>query len=391
MKRGAPGSGFRIGVMLRHLHEKGGIVVYTRNLLDALLALDPVNQYVLIYSRRAEAGGWAERPNVHEVVLPGLSKLLWDQVQVPLLAAQLDFDVIFQPKLSVPLLAPCPKVVAVLGAEQLAVPEVFPWWDRRYTQVMLPVYCRHADSVLVATRQGREDLRRLLRTEGAHIEAVPLAAHERFRPVSAEAARAVAARHGLPERYLLFVGGLNPLKNFSNLLRAFARLRDAVPHQLVAVGFRRWRYEDDVALVDRLGLRGRVHFTGFVPDEDLPAIYSLADLLTFPSLYEGFGIPVLEAIGCGCPVLTSRTGCSPEVAGGAALLVDPGDPVAIADGILRLLRQPALRERLRERGLDRARHFSWQKTARATLALLERVAASRSPSRPHPGLTARAG
>jgi glycosyltransferase involved in cell wall biosynthesis len=367
--------------MLRHLGEKGGIVVYTRHLLEALLAIDSGDEYHLLYRDPALLGGFAHHPRVREVLLPGRSKLYWDQVQVPSYARRQGLDLIFQPKLSVPLVAPCPTAFALHGAEQLAVAEVFPWTNRLYNQVMMPWYCRRAGAVLVLTRTAAADTVRLVGADPAKVHAIPCAQHARFHPVPFAEAEEVRLRYGLPERYLLFVGGLNPLKNFSNLLRAYALLRDRIPQQLVAVGFKRWRFDGDLRQVEELGLDGAVHFPGFLPDEDLPALYSRADLFVLPSLYEGFGIPVAEAMACGCPVVTTTTGCSPEVAGGAAILVDPYDPRAIADGILRALEDEPLRAEMIRKGLVRAAEFSWEKTARETLDLFHTLVAARAEAR----------
>ena len=156
---------------------------------------------------------------------------------------------------------------------------------------------------------------------------------EGFAPVADEARRdAVRARHGLPERFLLYVGQVYPQKNVAGILRALALLRDRIPHPLVMAGRPSLKAERDMRLVERLGLGDRVRFTGWVADEDLPVLYSLADAFVFPSLYEGFGIPLLEAMACGCPVVTSTGGSCAEVVGEAGLCVDPTDPAAIAGG-----------------------------------------------------------
>jgi glycosyltransferase involved in cell wall biosynthesis len=199
--------------------------------------------------------------------------------------------------------------------------------------------------------------------------------HEAFNPLCQPLDRAatqeVRAKYQLPDSFILFVGGLNPLKNFSNLLYAYHRLQADISHQLVVVGFNRWKFAHDLELVDKLGLHDRVRFIGFIPDEEIPAFYTLADVFAFPSLYEGFGIPILEAMACGCPVVTSKTGCGPEVAGEAASLVDPYSPSDIAKAISALLTDGVLRQRLRELGLKRAGQFSWPKCAQQTLALFQ--------------------
>ncbi len=371
----------RIGFMLRNLSEKGGIQVYTRNLLEELIALESPHTFVLLYRDPAFLGTYAGRPRVEEVVLPFPTKLLWDQMAVPRAARRLGLDIIVNPKLSVPLLAPCPTVFTLHGAEQFAVPQIFARSDRIYTAMMMPIYCRRAAAVISTTKMGVDEIVRYVGAERQKLHPVHEAAHPRFRHLDRAACAAIKERHRLPDRFILFVGGLNPLKNFSNLLRAYRLLSTDFPHALVAVGFLRWKYEGDVALIDELGLGERVVRPGFVPDDDLPAIYSLADALVLPSLYEGFGIPILEAMASGCPVVTTTTGCSPEVAGDAAILVDPYDPEDIARGIRRVIVEPELRRSLIERGLARAREFSWERAARESLAVYEQAAAGRRGAR----------
>jgi len=365
----------RIGFMLRNLGEQGGIQVYTTNLLGELLALDSPHEFVLLYRDPAFLGAYAGRPRVEEVVVRCPTKLLWDQVAVPWAARRLGLDVIVNPKLSVPLLTGRPTVFTLHGAEQFAVPEVFGRIDRFYTSLMMPVYCRRAGGIISTTHMGVDEIVRYVGADRRKLHPVHEAAHPRFQRLDPAACQEVKARYRLPDRFILFVGGINPLKNFSNLLRAFKGLAGELPHALVAVGFLRWKYARDVALIDELGLGDRVFRTGFVPDEDLPAIYNLAEVLALPSLYEGFGIPILEAMASGCPVVTSKTGCSPEVAGGAAILVDPREVGDIAAGLRQVLVDRELRRSLIERGLVRAAEFSWQRAARESLAVYERVAA----------------
>jgi glycosyltransferase involved in cell wall biosynthesis len=177
---------------------------------------------------------------------------------------------------------------------------------------------------------------------------------------------------------VLSVGSLEPGKNRERLLQAFARLRArGLAHTLVVAGQRAWRYEGEQPLAQRLGLADSVRFLGHVPQADLPALYSAADLFAFPSLYEGFGLPALEAMACGTPVVASNVSAVPEVVGDAALQVSPLDVGALADAMERLLRDERLRADLRERGLKRAAEFSWEKAARRTAEVYEWAAGVR--------------
>jgi len=186
---------------------------------------------------------------------------------------------------------------------------------------------------------------------------------------------ALRRKRGLPQRMILFVGTLEPRKNAETLIRAYARLRraSAIPHRLVLAGGRGWRYEGLFALVEELGLQDDVLFPGFVPYDELPLWYNAADLFVFPSLYEGFGLPPLEAMACGVPVVVSSVSSLPEVVGDAGLLVDPLDVEGLAEAMARVLNDGALRAEMRGRGLARAERFSWLETARGTVRVYERV------------------
>jgi glycosyltransferase involved in cell wall biosynthesis len=207
-----------------------------------------------------------------------------------------------------------------------------------------------------------------------------------FRPIQdSERLETIRQKYQLPDPFILWVGQIAPLKNVNRLLRAFAQIKDQFPHKLVITGGQqRWRTSEELAPIQELGLQDRVHFTGWVADEDLPALYNLADVFAFPSLYEGFGIPLIEAMACGCPTLTSNTGAPPEVVGTAGYTVNPRDVDDIAQGLRAVLSNPPLRAEMRAKGLERAKDFSWDKCARQTLDVLEALG---QPSRTvHKGL-----
>jgi glycosyltransferase involved in cell wall biosynthesis len=366
----------RIGVMLRHLGEPGGIGVYTSNVLDALFAIDRNTEYLALYASEQAVGRFSGIPNVREEVVRAPNKFWWDQIAVPRLAQARALDLIYNPKLSVPLRTTCRTVLVMHGADQLAVPHGFKWADRMYFTVANRVYCRAATAIIATTHLGARDIATYMAADPRKIHVVNLAYNERCRVLDGRALGPVRERWRLPEHFVLFVGGLEPKKNIRNVILAYDRIRRGFPHRLVFVGFPRWKYSRDLELLDRLQLRDHVMFTGFVPDDDLPAIYNLADLFLFPSLYEGFGMPVLEAMACGCPVVTTSTGCSPEVAGDAALLVDPYDVDAIAAASERVLLDDVLRKELVGRGLARVRQFSWRRCAAETLTLFQTLQGS---------------
>jgi glycosyltransferase involved in cell wall biosynthesis len=238
---------------------------------------------------------------------------------------------------------------------------------------------RCADGVLTVSESVRRNVLHVLHAEPARVQAIPLGAASRFAPAAEEKVDDVRVRHGLPRPYLLFVGNLEPRKNLPGLLDAFriVRRRRSAPLDLAVAGQVGWLSEDLVSALGDEDLRDSVRTLGYVSAEDLPALYSGAEAFVFPTFWEGFGLPVLEAMACGTPVVTSNTSSIPEVAGDAAVLVDPKSVDSIAEGILHVLDAPGRREELRGRGLQPAAHFSWRRTASATLAAYEAAVENR--------------
>jgi len=232
------------------------------------------------------------------------------------------------------------------------------------------------DVILTYSEHTKQDLIETMGVAEERIHVTPLAAHERYRPdPDRDRVRAVLARYDLGQRpYLLNVGTLEPRKNHCRLLEAFRRLRQQRPsleHQLVLVGGQGWKYEPIFEAIESYGLKPHVKWIGFVPLQDLPALYNGADVFVYPSLYEGFGLPPLEAMACGTPVVAARSSSLPEVVGDAGLLVDPLNVDELADAVGQVLADGQLHKTLREKGLQRAGLFSWEKTGRLTLAAYE--------------------
>jgi glycosyltransferase involved in cell wall biosynthesis len=364
-------SKMRIGVMLRHYGQLGGIGVYTKNILHALFQIDQKNDYHLLFRHSEQLGDFNSYPNVIEHLLGAPNKLWWDQITVPLFARSKKLDLVYNPKLTVPIIGQFKKVFVMHGAEQFAVPHCFKWHDRIYFMTANPIYCKRADVIITDTHHGANDVANYMGADPAKIGVIYLAYNEMCQILMEDKTLKVREKYNLPEHFIFYIGGLNPVKNLGNLLKAYKTIKNTIPQKLVVSGFKRWRYSEDLDLIEQLGLAEDVWLTGFVPDEDIPSLYNLADLFVFPSLYEGFGMPVLEAMACGCPVVATKKGCTPEVTGDAAVLVDPYDPEEIAAGILVVLQDEELKSQLMAKGLRRIQEFSWEKCARETLELFE--------------------
>jgi glycosyltransferase involved in cell wall biosynthesis len=219
------------------------------------------------------------------------------------------------------------------------------------------------------------DVRKYVNYPISHVRTIYHGVTDKFRvETDCERLALTRAKYHLPERFILFVGRLYPQKNFATLARAFALVKDAIPHRLIVAGQPRYKFEGDLNLLGELGIEDRVDFLHYVPNDDLPAIYNMADCFVYPSLYESFGLAQLEAMRCGCPVIGANAGAIPEVTGGAAILFDPHNPKELSEAILKVTCEPDIRHALVERGLARAREFTWERTASETLAVFKELA-----------------
>lgn len=265
-------------------------------------------------------------------------------------------------------------VTTVHDVIPLLLPQLFTVRHRYVVRASLARVAKQADVVIVPSSAVQHDVQQHLRIDEDRVVLIPEGCEPRFRPFTdPEHLHRVRTKYGLPPLYILCLSTLEPRKNIPTLLHAFARLRstlygDPALH-LVVAGARGWREQAIFQTVKSLGLEQAVCFPGFIDDEDLPALYTGALCFVFPSLYEGFGLPVLEAMGCGVPVIVSNTSALPEVAGEAALLVDPGDVEGMAAAMAAVVDSASLREHLRQKGFAQARSFSWETTARKTLEL----------------------
>jgi glycosyltransferase involved in cell wall biosynthesis len=364
----------KIGVMLRSLSDVGGPGEYTRSVLDALLRLDRVNQYYLFLPNASLAERYREFPNAHPVVLTTRPKLLFDQVSIPRAARKYGCDVIINLKHSVPLLTRARTIFVMHGADWLAFPQNYYFFDRMYHKVSLPLFCRKADRIISVSHDATRIAVERLKLPPTQVATVYHGFRRDFHRVEdPERLARARARYKLPERFILYVGRIYPMKNVRGLVEAFAKLRDRIPHSLVIAGIKHYKTEPDFAAIDKYALHDRVIPTGFVEEEDLPALYSMADAFVLPSLYEGFGIPLLEAMACGCPIVTSKAGSCPEVVDGAGVLVDPHNTAEIAEGIYKVLTDRELAAELVRKGYLRVAQFSWEKCAQETLDVIRSV------------------
>jgi glycosyltransferase involved in cell wall biosynthesis len=290
-----------------------------------------------------------------------------EQFRIPLALTRARVDLFHAPHYVVPRLVPCPYVVTIHDCIHLRFPQYLP--NRLapiYARTMMHVAARGARRVLTVSQASKQDIIHYLKLPAEQVEVIYNAPDERITaPPSAEEIARARDRFLLTAPFILYTGNIKPHKNIDRLIEAFAELRrrGLGDHKLLIIGDEISKYPNLRRLVHRFQLHQHVRFLGFVPDATLAALYRLAAVFVFPSLYEGFGLPPLEAMAAGAPVVTSNVSSLPEVVGDAALLIDPTDPGAIATAIERILSDAALRADLVQRGLARARTFSWERSA----------------------------
>jgi glycosyltransferase involved in cell wall biosynthesis len=292
-------------------------------------------------------------------------RILWEQLVQPWVLHQINADLVHGPHHVTPLLAPCPTVITIHDLSFIRLPHLFRPANRLYLTVMTRLSARRARRLIAVSAHSAAESAELLGVPMERIDVIYHGVDPIFRPLPEDEIEAFRQKQGLPNQFVLSVGTLEPRKNHTRLVEAFARIYDG-KSKLVLVGGKGWLYDNVYAKVEALGLNEAVVFRGYVANEDLPLWYNAATLFAYPSLYEGFGMPVLEAQACGAPVITSNLPPLPEAAGDAALLVDPRDVEELATNLNRLLTNEPLRSELEERGLARTRQFTWMRTAQET-------------------------
>jgi glycosyltransferase involved in cell wall biosynthesis len=366
--------------------QGAGIGRYTRELVRATVAADQANRYVLFFAARgldrqspyvaALRALCARHPNV--VARPiGLSPrqltILWQRTRLPLRAEVFAgrLDLLHSPDFVLPPTR-ARTLLTVHDLSFLVLPECHVPSARDYLRRALPRSLRRADAVIADSVSTRDDLIRLLKVDPARISVIYSGADASFQPLPIANPAAARARLKLPAHYLLHVGTLEPRKNLPRLIAALASL-GRHDLKLLLVGRRGWLYDEIFQAIEQYGLHEHVRFADFVRDDELPVLYNLAEAFVYPSLYEGFGLPPLEAMRCGTPVVASHTSSLPEVVGDAAVLVDPLSVTSIATGVARVLDDAALRAQLRVAGPQQARRFSWGRAATQLLRCYARL------------------
>jgi glycosyltransferase involved in cell wall biosynthesis len=312
-------------------------------------------------------------------------RLVWMQTLAPFALRQMRADVAQFTNGMMPVASPVPTVVTIHDMSLTLYPRYHPPRRVLLNRPLVDIAARRADAIITVSQSARHDIVRLYGVAPERVHVVHEAAAPHFRPVIDAATLArVRQAYGLAERFILYVGTIEPRKNLPMLIEAFGRHYRAghLPHQLVCAGPYGWLCGDVERLIERQGITQAVRITGYVPFEDLPAIYSLAEMFVFPSVYEGFGLPVIEAMACGTPAIVADVPALTEVSGGAAVHVPTLDAEALGEALIALATSAEMRAEASQRGLERAAAFSWRRAALETLAVYRQVANRRGATAP---------
>ena len=358
----------------------GGTETYIRNLVKWLVKVDRLNSYVVFINRESAGIFEKEAPGCEVVPCPIAAtnrplRILWEQVVLPFQLLRRGADVLFSAGMTTPFLCPVPSVLVVFDLQHSLLPQNFPPLQLFFLKTIIYLSAKVSAGIVTISEKVRQDLVDLYRIPRERIAVTHLAVdHSSFFPRGEAEVEAARKKYGLPGRFVLYAAASLPHKNHARLLAALQTLRERGEGvRLVLIGARDKGREALARTIREAGLGDDVVFTGWLPFEDIPPIMCAAEALVFPSLNEGFGLPVIEAMACGVPVVCSDIEPLPEVAGDAARFVDARDQASIAEGISAVVGDRDLRRRLIERGFRRAMEYTWENTALKTLSFVRSI------------------
>ncbi|MFQ5854596.1 MAG: glycosyltransferase family 4 protein [Anaerolineae bacterium] len=349
-----------------------GVGYYTEHLLHHLLHEAPEDEFVVVSNRSVHTS--TPLPDGVRVFEGHRFPVrnVWMQTLLPIALGAIRPNVAHFTNSIIPLAKRVPTVVTIHDMTLNLFPHLHPLRKQVLTRPLVTLAAHIADAIITVSHSARQDILRLTGMPAGRVHVIHEAAAPAFRPIRDRTLlESVRRRYGLAERLILYVGTIEPRKNLPRLIEAYARLHRAgdLQHQLVCVGPHGWGYQEVQRSIEALGLRDAIRLTGYVPFADLAPLYNLSEIFVFPSLYEGFGLPVVEAMACGTPVIAAGNSSFREIADGAVETVDPLRTDAIAEALLRLSHDADRRRELRRNGLLRAQEFSWSRAARETLAV----------------------
>jgi glycosyltransferase involved in cell wall biosynthesis len=317
-------------------------------------------------------------PNLTLKIILERATITWDQILLPTYLKNDSVDVFLSPYIKAPIFSPCPYITTIHDLLFLVTPEYTEWKYKPYNEVFKifgRAVSKRAMAIIADSESSKNDIIKIFGADEEKIHVVPLGITNEYAPVNdISSIEKIKNIYNIKGRYILYVGNFKPHKNIKRLIEAFVQVAKESSDVQLVLGGKRDKFTPQLEeLANNLGIGDRVIFTDFIKDEDLPYLYSGAELFVYPSLYEGFGLPVLEAMACGTPVICSNTTSLPEVAGDAAILINPEDVKSISSAIITLLKDDKLREDLKIKGLNRSKEFTVEKYSSKILSLIESI------------------
>lgn len=359
--------------------KRTGVGNYTYNLIKNLLKIDNENSYTLIHNIQSSDEIYKDDeeliikyPDIPFRITVGNNIVTARKI------SQSSFDIVHDPSQISPFLfrSDFKKVLTIHDLTPIIFPETHSVIHSLQQRLILPKTLKNIDKIVVVSRNTQLDVINHLKVEEEKTELIYCGRDERFKPIKDEhELERIRKKYNLPSKFILDVSTLEPRKNISRLIEAFYQLKTKVhiSHKLVIVGRKGWKSKEIFNTIKRLNFQNEVMLTDYLNDEDLPIVYNLADMLVYPSIYEGFGLPPLEAMASGCPVIASNTSSLPEVVSDAGILINPYNIDEIANAMYEVLNDDCLRENMIKKGLKRANLFSWDKTAKETIKLYNQL------------------
>jgi len=368
----------RIGIEATAYYKNiAGSGVYARNIINIWKKKEGNKNTIFLFSsKRPSEIDLGKKKNIFARLINGIKDILWMQIVLPFKLKKNNVDIIFCPAFLGPILSHCPIIVAIHDMSFIRYPQTLDRLFLLYVKILLPLIKRKADVILTISEFSKTEIIKLLKVPKEKIKVIYEGCDEKFKVINDEVRIIkVKNKYSLFQQFILNVGTLEPRKNIISLITAFNSLKkkQLIEHKLVLCGPKGWHYKDIFKKTKELKLENEIIFLGFIPEEDLPFLYNVAQVFVYPSLYEGFGLPVLEAMSCGCPVITSNVSSLPEIVGNSAILVDPLNTEELEQAILKVIKNEDLRKDLIKKGINRSKMFSWEKAAEDTYAILKRI------------------
>jgi len=371
----------RIAIDARMGHTRVGIGAYVRGLLNGLAKIDKINNYYIIINKNKKENFVPVQDNFHKIYTgvtysDYLRRDFWEQLYLPLILHRYKIDIYHGPNFVLPILANVKMIVTVYDLTLFTIPKIYTLLPRFRIKKLIKMSTRRSNIIIAGSNNSKKDIVSILKLPEDKVKVIYISVDKEYKPINdRNKMNLVKKKYKINGKFIIHVGSLKATKNIPRLIEAYSGLPVVIlkKYLLVITGKKGWKYEEIHTAIKRLRLENNIIFTGFVDDNDLPLLINAASLLAFPSLYEGFGIPPLEAMACGTPVIASNASSIPEVVGDAALLFDPYNVEEITEAMYRALTDEQLRNKLRKRGFERVKQFSWEKAARETLKLYEEV------------------